>query len=342
MLKKTNTRTGRRWLKRIGFILGFVLFLILGLEVAWRYQWIDTYRRELTALNPEKSASKREKTILAMGDSFTAAQNSWVNALRYWHPEHRIINSAVPGTSILQANVMLKRRLSDFKPDLLIYQVYVGNDLFDLRYPLNWSESGMGRYFYWAMANRLRGIGWLNYALGQFKTAGNIAQYADNKVLESGFDPVKYNGRERLYFKAEPYLLSDQVMLTEARATDMEAYLSLLDDFLGEATKICPVLIVVVPHAAQTSSKRMSQLQTIGAKFREPSKMQDQLYPFFKRLKSKESEKVRVLNLLPDLQAAEANTRPAYYLHDPHLTDLGQQILAQNVDSLIRADYFNE
>ncbi len=342
MVTKSNKSVLFRWLKRFGFLLGILVFLLLGLELAWRYQWIDTYRRELTALNPEIEAAKTGKTILAMGDSFTAAQNSWVNDLRRRNPNVKIINSAVPGTSILQANVMLKRRLSDFKPDLLVYQVYVGNDLFDLRYPTNWSELGLGRYFYWAMANHFRGIGWLNYALVQFKTAGNIAQYADNKALETNFDPAKYNGRERLYFKAEPYLVSDQVMLSKGRARDMEDYLSYFDAFLSTALETCPVLVVVIPHAAQSSSERLKQLQTVGAKFRTPSAMQDHAYPFLTQLKSKASEKVKVLNLLPAFQASEAKGAPVYYLHDPHLTDLGQSILANDVDSLLKADYFRE
>ena len=73
---------GIRWLKRLGFLMAVLLFLILGLELAWRFQWIDTYRRELNVLNPTLDVPKSGKTILLMGDSFTAAQNSWAETLR--------------------------------------------------------------------------------------------------------------------------------------------------------------------------------------------------------------------------------------------------------------------
>ena len=162
--------------------MAVLLFLTLGLELAWRFQWIDTYRRELNVLNPTLEVQKSGKTILLMGDSFTAAQNSWAETLRKLRPNDKIINSAVPGTSVLHANVMLSGRLETFQPDLLIYQIYVGNDLFDLRYPLNWQELSFGRYFYWALANRFRGIGWLNYALGQFNFEDEISPLAYAKL----------------------------------------------------------------------------------------------------------------------------------------------------------------
>lgn len=312
---------------------------ILALEVAWRYQWIDTYRRELKALNPDIDRQNSKKTILVMGDSFTAAQNSWVNELRKLNPSYNIINSAVPGTNIIQANAMLSRRLKTFKPKLLIYQVYAGNDLFDSRYPLNWSELSLGRYSYWAIANHLRSISWLNYALGQFKMAGNIEQYADNKVLETEFESAKYNGREKIYLQAEPYLISDQVMLEGERKSDMPQYLKVFEEFISRAEKQCPVIVLVIPHAAQTSKQRMEQLEQVGAKFRNRESMQNLNYAFFENLAKLQSPKVKILNLLPQLQTAEAAEKSVYYLHDPHLNDEGQRLVAEVLGSVIVGDF---
>ena len=49
------------------------------------------------------------------------------------------------------------------------YQVYVGNDLFDIRYPTNWHTISPARNIYWFLANHLRVVGYLNYRLRHVK-----------------------------------------------------------------------------------------------------------------------------------------------------------------------------
>lgn len=323
-----------KWLKRAAWLPAMLIFMVLVMEVVYRNQWIDTYRRELNALNPAAPAHPRKK-VLVMGDSFTAATNSWVHGLRQRHPEDQIINSAVPGTTILQANLMLQRRLDEFEPELLIYQVYAGNDLFDLRYPLNWENIGWFRNLYWATANHLRGVSWLNYALGQFKRSVSLPDFEQGKVVEGNFDPTKFSERERLYLQAEPAMISDQVMLQGGRAADMEKYLVLMKEFLGTAVAAgCRVIVVVIPHCLQTHPRYLVNMQQVGIGPVDALAIQRPDYPFFQQIKALETKDVSVINLLPDLQDHEQQAQPMYYLHDTHLNDAGQQVLMDVVDAV--------
>jgi hypothetical protein len=332
-----NKGKSRVLLKKIG--KGFLVlalsmaFLVLALEIIWRNQWIDLYSRELKALNPDHESPKSGKLILAMGDSFTAAQNSWVNALRTIRPNDQVINSAVPGTGILQADVMLEGRLERFQPDLLIYQIYVGNDLFDLEYPLNWQEIGFGRNCYWWLANHVRSIGWLNYALGQWKNAANLPDHIPEKANDSIFDPSRYSSRELLYLKALPSLIADQILLEGFAEKAMEEYEESLEELLESAQeRQIPVLLVVLPHQAQMNAKMAGRIGSLGATGLDNPAIFWSSYPFISRMESHSKQKnVFVLNMLPIFQAEDNAGQACYYTHDPHLSDIGQKMLAQGI-----------
>jgi hypothetical protein len=323
----------KKWLRRMAFGTLCTLVFVFLLEVFYRNQWIDTYKRELRALNAEVDPIFSKKRVLVMGDSFTAAPNSWVNSLRTRHPDMQIINSAVPGTSIFQANLMLAGRLKNFRPDLLIYQVYVGNDLFDLRYPLNWSEIGFFRNIYWAAANHLRGLGWLNYAMGQMKRIVKAPDFQQGKVDEGRFDPSKYSERERLYLRAEPNLIGNQVLLRGGREADMTNFLALIQEFLSTATQAhVPVIVLVVPHCAQVHPRYTAHMKLVGADDMDTPDLRNSEFPFFQKIKTLERKEVQMINLLPALRECEETDQSTYYLHDGHLNDAGQATLAKVVE----------
>lgn len=323
----------KKWLRRMAWLPLLVLVFLALLEIFYRNQWIDTYRRELNALNLAPTPAHPSKKVLVMGDSFTAATNSWVETLRKQHPDHLYINSAVPGTTIFQANLMLARRLEAFQPDALIYQVYVGNDLFDMRYPTNWAEIGWGRNLYWLAANHVRSLAWVNYSLGQFKRAAQLPDFQQGKVDEGTFQPEKYSERERLYLQAEPGLIADQVRLQGDRGADMADYMDLMTEFLATAkTYNCPVIVLIVPHCAQVDARYAAHMKQIGAQGMEDADLQLEEFPFFKTISTLEGNGVHFINLLPDLQAAEQSGQSMYYLHDAHLNDAGQEVLADAVD----------
>jgi hypothetical protein len=327
----------KKWLRRLAWIPLILLVLLALLELFYRNQWIDTYKRELNALNPKTWPPNPSKKILVMGDSFSAAENSWVNVLRNRHPDWQVVNSAVPGTTIYQANLMLSGRLKTYKPELLIYQVYAGNDLFDLRYPVNWGTIGWGRNMYWGLANHVRSLGWLNYALGQFKRAADMPDFAQGKVNEGDFDPAKYSERERLYLKAEPELIQNQVTLQGGREEDMEDYLEWMQEFLATAKEAgCPVIVLVIPHCAQVYGRYAERMRLIGANWMDKwSTLGGANYPFFRKLAGLQADGVGIVNLLPVLSEQEGLGKSMYYLHDAHLNDAGQSMVADAVDIIL-------
>ncbi|MEY3442431.1 MAG: hypothetical protein RLZZ519_712 [Bacteroidota bacterium] len=327
----------KKWLRKLAWLPVLLLLFVALLELFYRNQWIDTYKRELNALNPVEFPANPKKKVLVMGDSFSAATNTWVDVLRKQHPDWQIVNSAVPGTTILQANLMLENRLSEFKPDLLIYQIYVGNDLFDLRYPLNWGEIGFFRNLYWATANRIRSLAWFNYALGQFKRSVALPDFQQGKVDEGEFDPAKYSERERLYIKAEPGMIVDQALLQGRRAKDMAHYQEILGEFLKAAkTANCPVMLVAIPHCAQVSRQYAQRMTMLGAAGMDSQALQAEAYPFWTEIEAHQGMATGgLLNLLPRLRALESSGIPAYYLHDTHLTDAGQAAVADAIEAAL-------
>jgi hypothetical protein len=323
----------KKWLRKLAWLPVLVMVFIALLELFYRNQWIDTYKRELNALNPTEFPENPKKKVLVMGDSFSAAPNSWVNVLRKQHSDWQIVNSAVPGTTILQANLMLGGRLAKFKPDLLIYQIYVGNDLFDLRYPINWGEIGFFRNLYWASANRIRSLAWLNYALGQFKRSASLPDFQQGKVEEGEFDPAKYSERERLYLKAEPRMIENQVLLKDGREGDMAKYGGLLSEFIYTALEAdCKVVVMVIPHCAQVHPRYLERMERLGAKFSDKKAMEAEEFPFFKQIALVRDANVEVLNLLPALKQRELAGEALYYLHDAHLNDAGQEFVAKLIE----------
>lgn len=149
-------------------VLCVVVVLIL-FEIIYRTQLIDTYRPELRGYNDPAVLENAEgkPTLLIMGDSFTAGRYSYAERLRPLMPQRCIVNAGVSGTGIVQANVMASRRFAAFQPSIFIYQIYVGNDLINVRYPINWKTLSSVRNVYGLLVDRFPSVYYLNYRLGQ-------------------------------------------------------------------------------------------------------------------------------------------------------------------------------
>src|SRR5262245_20149763 len=159
----------------IALVLSVVLAAVLA-EVIYRLQPFDFYSRELKAFNSKDdlAESRNRPTALIFGDSFTALNQNYANVLRVKLSNFRIINSAIPGTWIIQTSLIAARRFRQFDPSLVIYQIYVGNDLFDISYPTNWKDMSFFRNIYWSVSNHLRFIAFINYSLVQVVQRGNL------------------------------------------------------------------------------------------------------------------------------------------------------------------------
>src|SRR5262249_49869438 len=178
-------------------------------------------------------------TLLVMGDSFTASRTSYAGILQDTLQEWRLINAAVSGTGVLQALYMAPKRFTQFYPAIFLYQVYVGNDLFDIRYPTNWRTISLVRNVYWFLANHLRVIGYLNYRLRQVKETLTARQgyilsgagpaVAASAVRDTGtFSVEHYDPRVKLYVRAEPSLIEDSILVQGKRQHDYTIFLEKL------------------------------------------------------------------------------------------------------------------
>jgi hypothetical protein len=119
---------------RTGLGLSFILIVSLCLlEIAYRYQIIDFYKLELQALNPDLEKEYTNGNVLIFGDSFSGFPNGYVEQLRQEYSETNFINCAIAGTGIRQHALFFDSRIKRFKPNQILYQFYVGNDLLDIK-----------------------------------------------------------------------------------------------------------------------------------------------------------------------------------------------------------------
>ncbi|MEL6971989.1 MAG: hypothetical protein AAFO02_17610, partial [Bacteroidota bacterium] len=310
---------------------------ILLLEVCYRWYIVDFYGANLRRLNKEELTSKSDlPSILVIGDSFSADQHGYVRTLRDSITSHRVINAAVPGTGVRQHRRFFKRRIKEFQPDLLIYQLYVGNDLLDYRHPTGSSNLSWQRKIYWWLADRLLVLGYINAQLPalrhQFTSYEEVTP--DAKGVEK-FSVSNYNSRTKLLLRAEPTLLEHSILLKDERAADMHGLSQELEQMLVEVPESTEVRLLIMPHCIQLGSPYLERMLELGAEIDTPDEVITDKFLFFKFLqKSLSSERIQVYSALPWLVAADS-TAMLYYANDPHLSPIGQQVVANSLlDSL--------
>lgn len=312
------------------FLLGATAGL---LEIAYRRQWIDFYAAELRGLNRPGDLSPQDKrpTLLVLGDSFSAQPFSYVNVLRDSLPGTRIINAAVPGTGLPEAAVIARRCLKRYPPEALLYQVYVGNDLWDLRKTADNPRISFSRNLYWRLSDQSLFLRFLNYRLGQVKSKTGIAVETRELKSDIPFSPERYSLRERLLFEAEPALVQNSALAIGRRSEDLNRWLLEMDNLLKLLPEhVQPVFIVPVPHCAQVNVWYAGNMEQIGAApF--PAEMQAQNYPFLERIRAHyaNDKRVRVISPLPAFQQTDSVGRRLYYENDPHLNVQGQAVLGR-------------
>ncbi len=318
---------------------GFLYLLFLGfsvlllLELSYRCYWFDFYGGNLQTLNPIEIFTATEKeSILVIGDSFSADQQSYVRHLREVFPQNRIVNSSVPGTCTRQHQLMLRRRVRQFSPKLLIYQLYVGNDLLEWRHPISSPHISRARKIYWWLADRFWVLGYINAKLPHLRQ--NIYQDLPSGIdpkLSQAYQAERYSQRTKMLFRAEAGLVENSIRLKEGRQQDLEKMTQRIRSMLEDLPTTCPVVIVVLPHCMQLGEPYLQRMQEIGAQVENPAAITADNYPFLQYLQEQlASEKVSVVSPLPRLKVAQ-QTQAVYYENDPHLNPVGQRILGEMV-----------
>lgn len=316
-----------KWILKAGVIL-VITFLVF--ELLYRYNVIDFYKTELTSLNDLDSIEKsQKKKLLVFGDSFSADNNGYVKMMQD-QGDWTVINSAVSGISFKQIKNFFEDRVEEFNPDAIIIQLYVGNDFEDYHHSRNWSELSFVRNCYSLIGDRLTGLQYLNYKLG--------GRFSNGKVIDPkiniGFNPKSYNHRERRYFKADSSSLKNAIQLV---GDQLSTYEEMRDDISTSLSEVnVPVLILVLPHAAQVSNEYRKNMERIGAYL--PMEITFGKFTFYDQLKSdlKSFTNVKVVSPLLRFRL-NIKRKELFYPNDPHLTQFGQEELFNFVNDKLKS-----
>jgi hypothetical protein len=303
----------------------YVFFLLISVllifEMLYRYSVIDFYKSELQGLNTaEVLEQNKEKTLLVFGDSFTADKNTYLKKIADSLPNYNIINSAIPGTSVFHTKTFFKRRINQFKPDHILIQIYVGNDLIDYSHPVNWSTLSFIRNLYWSVSDKLIGLQYINLRMGQFKES-SISH--DPKTNDS-FNVNTYNHREKLYYKGDSKCLYNTITCKENQEITLNMLINDLKEMLSDID--IKTTILIIPHGAQVSQKYQNNMKKIGAVFEN----NNYNFSFYEKIKIQFPEGKNNTKIITPLSYFKSSKKEnLYYLNDPHLSKIGQDELSK-------------
>lgn len=305
-----------------------VSFLALCIvEIVYRFQWIDFYSKEWEFQNPDRTPDAHKTRVLVLGDSFSADSSSWVGK---WHKQQdsiQVLNASIPGTGPEVYRLIAANRIEEVKPDVLIIQLYEGNDLYDLRKPVNWGSHSFGRNLYWSAGNVFRSLGFINYRLGQSKA--DVHTRFDPKKQET-FRRNRYDARTRLYIQGDKNYPSAMVQLNGDYASDFEDLMDMLKEIRETAGKKTTCYIVPVPTCVQVHKRYLRHYNWLGAT-NDPKILEE--HRWAKELKAAGFD---VIDPTPAFRAAEKRGQRLYYANDPHLNSTGQNILLETIQKVVK------
>ncbi|MCX6199155.1 MAG: hypothetical protein NTY88_08025 [Bacteroidetes bacterium] len=321
------------------FLLSISVFFALGIaELVYRMQWFDFYSTELQALNSKDGLLVNgRKKILVLGDSFSADTASYVGKLQLLFPPFDFINAAIPGTGIRETKCIAKNRIERFKPSVVIYQIYVGNDLFDIRKPLDGNIS-MTRKIFWWLTDRSLFLRYINYKAGQLKNSLGINPIHDQYRNEEKFSPKEFSNREKLLLQAEPLLIENSVLLKNGREVDAEE----LVDGLEELSKLtrnenAQLIVLLIPHCAQVNEDYLNKMVSVGAQFTSNAVFQKNNFVLYSFIKEKlKAEQIEILHPLQLFHQIDSSGNLLYYQNDIHLNTKGQKVIADFLSSTLQ------
>lgn len=316
------------------FSLGLLFFLTISLfELVFRFYLIDFYKNTFIALNGQEILKTKKVDFLIFGDSFSALKNGYVDHLKSTFPDKTFINLSVPGIGIKQVNGYAENKIKTYNPDVIIYQVYVGNDLLDIKNLSNWSELSFSRNLYWQFSNYYLSLRYLNQSMSIFRQNLSVKELN----LDKQFSNELYNKRELMFFKADQQFLENTITLKADFKQRYNQWKNALNDFLENIPKDKKVYIVFVPHCAQVNEFYFDNMLKIGAAFSSQNEIINANYSFFENAKNdfKNYKNVNFFNPINYLQEKDKENYRLYYQNDPHFNKNGQQELANYISTII-------
>lgn len=307
-----------------GCIIACIAFLFF--ECAYQFSVIDFYKAELIYLNNVEDLGSNKIDFLVFGDSFSADKNNYINILKKERTECSFINTSIPGTGIKQVNTFAKKKIEKYNPKNIIYQVYVGNDLLDIKHLSNWEKISVLRNLYWKVTDYFESGIYLNQKLKGF----GKHDARDTNTLNKKFSIELYNARQKLLFNTDFNYLERTVFLENDFKERYYIWKKELLKFLNSIPKTSNVFIMFIPHCSQVNSLYLENMEKLGAKFDNRISFQEIAYPFFDFCTKdfKKFENVVFLNPLPFLRKQDSVNNRLYYQNDPHLNQNGHKELA--------------
>ncbi len=298
-------------------------------EVGFRFYVIDFYGYAINGLNEGFRRVEDNDDLLLIGDSFTAFKEGYASFLNDHLTSHNTYNASVSGTNIREQYLFGKHKLKQLSPDVLIFQYYVGNDLFSWDHPVRWSEASMARNLYWQISEHLWCLNYLNQRLAVLRSSSKPVVAYD--FLSKDFSPDFFTGRDKLYYRVEPMLIENSVYLKEGRAAHLEDYLSRVRKLFAKADSDCHIYVLVIPHASQVSHTYNDRTIQLGAVFSKDFEVGTEDTPLTRRFQSffKDDSRVKLLNPITFLKTQEEMGIRTYFNNDNHLNFEGQRLIGE-------------
>lgn len=311
----------KRIVKAGGYFFFLLFVVLLILELLYRFQIFEFYATEFNYLNrTEKPTNK--KRVLIIGDSFSAAPNSYVDHLRNSNPNLQFLNFSVPGTGIKQHELYLLDKVVEFNPEVVIYQFYVGNDLIDINHPINFKKANFFKNCYWLLSDKLIVLQYLNFKLAGLKT--NPQTFDDLRNPEFSVD--YYNNRQKSLFKIDSTYLTNGILLKKDQLENYKIWQEKFSNIIKKLPENIKIKVLVLPHCSQVSKLYFQNIKKTGANLE--TEIQEVNYPLILQIK-KDFPTVEFLNPLSYFQEQEKKGNALFYGNDPHLNNLGQKSLSE-------------
>ncbi len=326
-------------------VLAVLLVVASGLlELLVRTAAIDFYAPELGRGTPAAELGpSRLPTILALGDSFTGNPDGWVARLREGlGPAIRVVGSGVSGFTARQIARIAPGRVARFAPRVVVLQLYAGNDLLELKHPVDWRRGRLLRNLFWALSDAgLEAPGLLNHRAGQLaaaairRTGAARITEANRLALEARpFSPSLFTVRDRELLAIDPFVLERQLRLTGGMEEAFARYASGLRSILGTCRAGgARVVVFVVPHAIEVDPLYRKRFEALGARFESPDALEAPESPFGLAVQGvvASAPGAVFLDVKPALREAQARGTAVYRNNDSHFSPEGDRVVARAV-----------
>ncbi len=321
-----------KYLKKVAYYI-YLIIVCLGVsEVMYRWQLLDFYKAELNTLNSPNIKSSKPY-LCVYGDSFSASSKSYVQILRDSLKSFQVINHAIPGTGIEEANAIIASRQQIFPSSIMVYQIYVGNDLVNIRKQTAWEHLSFFKNCYYTISNHLKFVEWLNYKLSQkafFARFKKQIGVDNSRYNDDFFSPQFFSPYEKQLLVSEQNLIENSVIPLGKRAEDVQKLIDELDYFVKVSLKTAQKLyILVYPHCSQVNDFYQDKYRQMGFKITSNARFMEEEFPLIIQIRHhfKSNSSVEIVNPLKAIRENDTPQNRTYLANDFHASAWGQEIV---------------